>query len=135
MPRIDDGSGSGLSFETLLTPKADLAILANWQAAYGVGGLGEFIGLTSSRNIAAGRLPRPGGMMNAEAIMAENPQVYIATSSPGGKYSGFAVGPGVSAEEARRTLAASVDTPVMASIAAVRSGRVHGLWNFFNPSR
>lgn len=222
VPRIDDGSGPGLSFETLLTLKADLAVLANWQAdteagqraidflssvgvpvvvvdfnddalkktpgamrllgriferqgkaeefarfyeerlarirdrvakharpgptvlmeafpgadrccwAYGVGGLGEFIELTGSRNIAAGRLPRPGGMVNAEAIMAENPEVYIATSSPGGKYSGLSVGPGVGADEAERTLAAAVDTPVMASTAAVRSGRVHGLWNFFN---
>ncbi|OAP38598.1 ferrichrome ABC transporter [Sinorhizobium glycinis] len=222
VPLIDDGSGPGLSFETILTLKADLALLANWQAdteagqraieflsgvgvpvvvlnfnddvltrtpdtmrllgkifereekaeefarfyeerlarirdrvrkhpgpgptvlmeafpgadrccwAYGIGGLGEFIGLTGSRNIAEGKLPRPGGMMNAEAVMAENPEVYIATSSPGGKYSGFSIGPGISTEEAEQTLAKSVDTPVMASIAAVRNGRVHGLWNFFN---
>jgi iron complex transport system substrate-binding protein len=222
VPLIDDGSGPGLSFETILTLKADLAVLANWQAdteagrrameylestgvpvivvdfnnevlkntpdnmrllgkvfereeqaedfarfyeerlarirervagssepgpkvlmeafpapdrccwAYGVGGLGEFIAITGSRNIAEGALPRPGGMMNAEAVMAENPDVYIATSSPGGKYSGFSIGPGVTAEEAETTLAESVDKPVMASIAAVRNGRVHGLWNFFN---
>lgn len=222
VPLIDDGSGPGLSFETILTLKADLAVLANWQAdteagrrameylestgvpvivvdfnnevlkntpdnmrllgkvfereeqaedfarfyeerlarirervagssepgpkvlmvafpapdrccwAYGVGGLGEFIAITGSRNIAEGALPRPGGMMNAEAVMAENPDVYIATSSPGGKYSGFSIGPGVTAEEAETTLTESVDKPVMASIAAVRNGRVHGLWNFFN---
>jgi iron complex transport system substrate-binding protein len=222
VPLIDDGSGPGLSFETILTLKADLAVLANWQAdteagqrameylestgvpvivvdfnnealkntpanirllgrvfereeqaeefarfyeerlarirdrvakssepgpkvlmeafpapdrccwAYGVGGLGEFIAVTGSRNIAEGALPRPGGMMNAEAVMAENPDVYIATSSPGGKYSGFSIGPGVKAEEAERTLAQAVDKPVMESIAAVRNGRVHGLWNFFN---
>jgi iron complex transport system substrate-binding protein len=222
VPLIDDGSGPGLSFETILTLKADLAVLANWQAdteagqraieylestgvpvvvvdfnneplkntpgnmrllgkifereeqaedfkrfyeerlarirdrvaqrpepgpkvlmeafpaadrccwAYGVGGLGEFIGIAGGRNIAEGKLPRPGGMMNAEAVMAENPDVYIATSSPGGKYSGFSIGPGVAAEEAERTLAEAVDKPVMASVAAVRNGRVHGLWNFFN---
>ncbi|CCE96567.1 hypothetical protein SFHH103_02072 [Sinorhizobium fredii HH103] len=222
VPLIDDGSGPGLSFETILTLKADLALLANWQAdteagqraidylsgigvpvvvvnfnddvltrtpdtmrllgkifereekaeefarfyeerlarihdrvakhpepgptvlmeafpsadrccwAYGIGGLGEFISLTGSRNIAEGKLPRPGGMMNAEAVMAENPDVYIATSSPGGKYSGFSIGPGVSAEEAEQTLAKAADTPVLASIAAIRNGRVHGLWNFFN---
>ncbi len=222
VPLIDDGSGPGLSFETILTLKADLAVLANWQAdteagqrameyldstgvpvivvdfnnevlkntpdnmrllgkvfereeqaedfarfyeerlarirervagssergpkvlmeafpapdrccwAYGVGGLGEFIAITGSRNIAEGALPRPGGMVNAEAVMAENPDVYIATSSPGGKYSGFSIGPGVKEEEAQSTLAEAVDKPVMASIAAVRNGRVHGLWNFFN---
>ncbi|ACP25937.1 putative iron ABC transport system, solute-binding protein [Sinorhizobium fredii NGR234] len=222
VPLIDDGSGPGLSFETILTLKADLALLANWQAdteagqraidylsgigvpvvvvdfnddvlkrtpdtmrllgkifereekaeefarfyeerlarirdrvakhpepgptvlmeafpgadrccwAYGIGGLGEFISLTGSRNIAEGKLPRPGGMMNAEAIMAENPEVYIATSSPGGKYSGFSIGPGVSGDEAERTLAKVAATPVMESIGAVRNGRVHGIWNFFN---
>ncbi|WEX76440.1 ABC transporter substrate-binding protein [Sinorhizobium numidicum] len=222
VPLIDDGSGPGLSFETILTLRADLAILANWQAdteqgqraidylsgigvpvivvdfngdplkntpgnmrllgkifeqeekaeefarfyeerlarirdrvakhpesgptvlmeafpgadsccwAYGTGGLGEFIGITGSRNIAAGKLPRPGGMVNAEAVMAENPDVYIATSSPGGKYSGFSIGPGVNADEAEQTLANALETPVRASIAAVRNGRVHGLWNFFN---
>ncbi|MDX0769275.1 ABC transporter substrate-binding protein [Sinorhizobium medicae] len=222
VPLIDDGSGPGLSLETILTLKADLAILANWQAdteagqrameylesigvpvivvdfnnealkntpdnmrllgkvfereeqaedfaqfyeerlarirervaghpepgprvlmeafpaadrccwAYGTGGLGEFIAVTGSRNVAEGALPRPGGMMNAEAVMAENPDVYIATSSPGGKYSGFSIGPGVGAEEAETTLAAVVDKPLMASIAAVRDRRVHGIWNFFN---
>ncbi|MCA1439666.1 ABC transporter substrate-binding protein [Ensifer sp. IC4062] len=100
--------------------------------AYGVGGLGEFVSITGSRNIVEGKLPRPGGMVNAEAIMAENPEVYIATSSPGGKYSGFSIGPGVKAEDAERTLAEAVGTPVMTSTAAVRNGRVHGLWNFFN---
>lgn len=40
--------------------------------------------------------------MNAEAVMAENPEVYIATSSPGGKYSGFSIGPGVPPEEAKK---------------------------------
>ncbi|HXV30071.1 MAG TPA: ABC transporter substrate-binding protein [Sinorhizobium sp.] len=222
VPLIDDGSGPGLSFEAILTVKADLAILADWQAdteagrraieylestgvpvvvvdfnnqllsntprnmrllgkifereeqaeafarfyedrlsrirdrvarhplpgpkvlmeafptadrccwAFGVAGLGELISITGSRNIAEGKLPQPGGMMNAEAVMAENPDVYIATSSPGGKHSGFSIGPGVKPEEATRTLAEMVGRPIMASLAAVRNGRVHGLWNFFN---
>jgi iron complex transport system substrate-binding protein len=37
VPLIDDGSGPGLSFETILTLKADLAVLANWQADTEVG--------------------------------------------------------------------------------------------------
>ncbi|MGF6173983.1 ABC transporter substrate-binding protein [Ensifer sp. 4252] len=224
VPLIDDGAGAGtaLSFETLLTLKADLAILANWQAdtepgqraidyltstgvpvivvdfnndplkstpdmmwllgrilerdeqaeafaryyedklalirsrvaakpeprptvlmdafpkpdrccwAYGVGGLGEFLTIAGGRNMAEGTLPRPGGTVNAEAVMAANPEVYIATSSPGGTYSGFSIGPGVTKGEAQQTLAAAVATPALSSIAAVENGRVHGLWNFFN---
>ncbi|KQY78311.1 ferrichrome ABC transporter [Ensifer sp. Root142] len=223
VPLIDDGgTGAALSFETLLTLKADLAILANWQAdtepgqraidyltstgvpvivvdfnsdplkstpdmmrllgriferdeqaeafaryyedklalirsrvaakpeprptvlmdafpkpdrccwAYGVGGLGEFLTIAGGRNIAEGALPRVGGTVNAEAVMAANPDVYIATSSPGGTYSGFSIGPGVARQEAQQTLAAAVATPALSSVAAVENGRVHGVWNFFN---
>ncbi|WDZ78952.1 ABC transporter substrate-binding protein [Ensifer adhaerens] len=222
VPQIDDGTGPGLSFETLLTLKADLAILANWQAdtepgkraidyltgigvpvivvdfnndpltstprmmrllgkiferdeqaeafarfyedklaliqsrvatkpeprplvlmdafpqadrccwAYGTGGLGEFLTIAGGRNIAEGVLPRPGGTVNAEAIMAANPDIYIATSSPGGKYGTLSIGPGVGEDEAQQTLARTIEAPALSSIRAVQEKRVHGLWNFFN---
>ncbi|WP_429807629.1 ABC transporter substrate-binding protein [Ensifer sp. B1-9] len=222
VPQIDDGTGPGLSFETLLTVKADLALLNNWQSdtesgkraieyltgigvpvivvdfnndaltgtprmmrllgrilereeqaeafarfyedklalirsriaakpeprplvlmdafpqadrccwAYGTGGLGEFLTMAGGRNIAEGVLPRPGGTVNAEAIMAANPDIYIATSSPGGKYGTLSIGPGVSEDEARETLARTIEAPALASIRAVQEKRVHGLWNFFN---
>jgi iron complex transport system substrate-binding protein len=222
VPIIGDGTGQGLSFETILSLKADLAILANWQAdtepgkraidyleatgvpvfvvdfnsdpirntpenmrllgkileredqanafadfyeerlkritdrvaahpqpgptvlmeafpnpdrccfAYGTGGLGEFIGITGSRNVTDGNLPRQGGLVSSEYLIAADPQVYIATASPGGTYSAFSVGPGVSADEARSTLGEVVKNPVLANLSGVREGRVHGLWNFFN---
>ncbi|WP_082640732.1 MULTISPECIES: ABC transporter substrate-binding protein [unclassified Sinorhizobium] len=222
VPQIDDGTGPGLSFETLLTLKADLAILANWQAdtepgkraidyltgigvpvivvdfnndpltstprmmrllgkilerdeqadafaqfyedklalirarlaarpeprplvlmdafpqadrccwAYGTGGLGEFLTIAGGRNIAEGTLPRPGGTVNAEAVMAANPDIYIATSSPGGKYGTLSIGPGISEDEAQQTLARTIEAPALSSIRAVQEKRVHGLWNFFN---
>ncbi|WP_441595444.1 MULTISPECIES: ABC transporter substrate-binding protein [unclassified Ensifer] len=222
VPQIDDGTGPGLSFETLLTLKADLGILANWQAdtepgkraidyltgigvpvvvvdfnndpltstprmmrllgrilerdeqadafarfyedrlaliqariaakpeprplvlmdafpqadrccwAYGTGGLGEFLTIAGGRNIAEGVLPRPGGTVNAEAVMAANPDIYIATSSPGGKYGTLSIGPGVSQDEARQTLARTIEAPALTSMRAVEEKQVHGLWNFFN---
>ncbi|WP_065375738.1 ABC transporter substrate-binding protein [Ensifer adhaerens] len=222
VPQIDDGTGPGLSFETLLTLKADLAILANWQAdtepgkraidylsgigvpvivvdfnndpltstprmmrllgkilerdeqadafaqfyedklalirsrvaakpeprplvlmdafpqadrccwAYGTGGLGEFLTMAGGRNIAEGALPRPGGTVNAEAVMAANPDIYIATSSPGGKYGTLSIGPGISEDEAQQTLARTIEAPALSSLRAVQEKRVHGLWNFFN---
>ncbi|NUS70763.1 MAG: ABC transporter substrate-binding protein [Ensifer adhaerens] len=222
VPQIDDGTGPGLSFETLLTVKADLALLNNWQSdtesgrraieyltgigvpvvvvdfnndaltgtprmmrllgrilerdeqaeafarfyedklklirdriaakpeprplvlmdafpqpdrccwAYGTGGLGEFLTVAGGRNFAEGVLPRPGGTVNAEAIMAANPEIYIATSSPGGKYGTLSIGPGVSEDEARETLARTVEAPALKTIRAVEEKRVHGLWNFFN---
>lgn len=222
VPQIDDGTGPGLSFETLLTVKADLALLNNWQSdtesgkraidyltgigvpvivldfnndaltntprmmrllgkilerdeqaeafaryyedklaliqarlaakpeprpmvlmdafpqadkccwAYGTGGLGEFLTIAGGRNFAEGTLPRPGGTVNAEAVMAANPDIYIATSSPGGKYGTLSIGPGVAEEEARQTLAQTVTAPALASLRAVQEKHVHGLWNFFN---
>ncbi|OLP56490.1 ferrichrome ABC transporter [Rhizobium rhizosphaerae] len=221
LSRIDDGSGPGLSLETLLTIPADLAILANWQAdtdagkqamtvleqsgvpvlvldfnsapldktpeamrllgraidrerqaddfarlfeeriarirervaradtpgpsvlmdafpnpgrccyAYGTGGLGAFLTLAGGRNVAEG-LPAPGGMVSAEFLLAANPEVYIATSAPAGGYSDVVIGPGVAEETARDSLKKAVSAPILAELAAVRSGRVHGLWNFFN---
>lgn len=99
--------------------------------AYGTGGLGEFIAITGSRNIAES-LPRQGGLVGTEFVVAADPEVYIATASPGGTYSTFSIGPGVDAQEARETLARAVESPFLANLKAVRDGRVHGLWNFFN---
>ncbi|KQS72601.1 ferrichrome ABC transporter [Rhizobium sp. Leaf371] len=222
LPTIGDGTGDGLSFETMLSLKADLAILANWQAdtelgkraidylestgvpvivvdfnsdalkntpsamrllgavldreaqaedfatfyetrlqrirdrvaqatapgptvlmdafpnpdkccyAYGTGGLGAFIGLTGSRNIADGNLPAQGGIVSTEYLIAADPEVYIATGSPGGTYSTFSIGPGVTDDDARRTLKQVVTAPILSNLKGVRDGRVHGLWNFFN---
>ncbi|SOC40408.1 iron complex transport system substrate-binding protein [Rhizobium subbaraonis] len=99
--------------------------------AYGTGGLGEFIGITGSRNIASD-LPRQGGVVSIEYIIAADPQAYIATASPGGTYSAFSVGPGVLPDEARQTLKSATERPVLADLSAIRNGRVYGLWNFFN---
>ena len=99
--------------------------------AYGTGGLGAFIAITGSRNIAES-LPAQGGIVSTEFIVAANPDVYIATASPGGTYSSFSIGPGVDPTEARDTLARAVESPFLANLKAVKDGRVHGLWNFFN---
>ncbi len=99
--------------------------------AYGTGGLGAFIAITGSRNIAES-LPAQGGIVSSEFIVAADPDVYIATASPGGTYSTFSVGPGVAPEEARETLARAVSGPFLKNLKAVKEERVHGLWNFFN---
>lgn len=99
--------------------------------AYGTGGLGEFIEITGSRNIAKD-IPRQGAIVSIEYIMAANPDAYIATASPGGTYSAFSVGPGVPVEEARETLKKAVGRPILADLSAIKNDRVYGMWNFFN---
>jgi iron complex transport system substrate-binding protein len=101
--------------------------------AIGRTGLGELIALAGARNVGASEtLPPQGGPVTAEYIIAADPDVYIATGSPGGTYGAFSVGPGVDPAEARRTLGESAKMPNIAPLKAVREGRVHGLWNFFN---
>ncbi|WP_440982442.1 ABC transporter substrate-binding protein [Shinella sumterensis] len=99
--------------------------------AFGTGGLGEFLAITGSRNIAAD-LPRQGGTVSAEFVIGADPDVYIATALPDGAYTSLTVGPGVDPERARETLARLVEAPHLVSLRAVREGRVHALWNFFN---
>jgi iron complex transport system substrate-binding protein len=100
--------------------------------AYGVSGLGEFLTVAGARNMADHGLPPLGGKISAEAVMAANPDIYIATSSPGGKYGTLSIGPGVDEDRARQTLAETIKSPALASVRAVEEQRVHGLWNFFN---
>ncbi|WP_077961866.1 ABC transporter substrate-binding protein [Ensifer adhaerens] len=101
--------------------------------AYGLSGLGEFLGVAGARNMIEGAaLPPLGGKISAEAVMAANPDIYIATSSPGGKYGTLSIGPGVDEDRARQTLGETVTAPALASVRAIQEKRVHGLWNFFN---
>ncbi len=99
--------------------------------AYGEGGIGAFIALAGGENAANG-LPSMGAVVSSEFVLSSSPDVYIATASPGGRYSGFSVGPGVREAEARTTLDKAVGSPFLAGLKAVRERRVHGIWNFFN---
>ncbi|MBZ9789851.1 ABC transporter substrate-binding protein [Rhizobium sp. 3T7] len=100
--------------------------------AVGRTGLGELITLAGGRNIADKNLPPQGGPVTAEYIIAAEPDVYIATGSPGGTYTVFSIGPGVDPKEALQSLQETVKAPSFASLKAVREGNVHGMWNFFN---
>lgn len=99
--------------------------------AFGTGGLGEFLAITGSRNVAEA-LPKQGGTVSAEFIVAADPDAYIATGLPGRAYTSFSIGPGVDAQTARDSLARIVVNPPLANLRAVREGRAHGLWNYFN---
>lgn len=126
--RIAGAEGHGPAVFMDAFPKPDQCC---W--AYGLGGFGELLTVAGGHNIADGSLPQQGGTINREYVMGANPEVYIATSTPGGTYSDFAIGPGVSPKEAAETLAATVNTsPTLTGTTAAKSGRVHGLWSFFN---
>ncbi|MGL4962208.1 MAG: ABC transporter substrate-binding protein [Inquilinus sp.] len=102
--------------------------------AIGETGLGELVSLVGGRNIAADRFPDAGGGgLSLEYVIGQDLQVYIATGLPQAEDApGLIVGPGVSAETARRSLATVLTAPGLSGLAAAREGRAHGLWNFFN---
>lgn len=94
----------------------------------GRGNVGEIIEAVGGRNIGAAVIPRAFGKLNLEYIIAQDPQVYIAT---GGSHmegtDGLLIGPEYSVARARETLAGVISRPGFAEMAAVRESRVYGL--------
>ena len=94
----------------------------------GRGNVGDIIESVGGTNIGAAVIPRAFGKLNLEYIIAQDPQVYIAT---GGSHmegtAGLLVGPEYSPERARQTLEGVVSRPGFSGFDAVREGRVHGL--------
>lgn len=125
-----ESAGRGEDAPLVLMDAFPSATRGSW--AIGRTGLGELITLAGGRNIADKNLPPQGGPVTAEYIIAAEPDVYIATGSPGGVYTVFSIGPGVDPAEARRSLQETVKAPALAPLKAVREGNVHGMWNFFN---
>ncbi|MFL9824309.1 ABC transporter substrate-binding protein [Rhodoplanes sp. SY1] len=94
--------------------------------------IGAFIDPAGGTNIAVDVLKTPFGPISLEYVMGRDPEVYVGT---GGQHlagtGGLVLGPGVDPAESRAKLQGIVRSPGLADIAAVRSGRVHGLWHLF----
>lgn len=98
--------------------------------APGRGSIGDFIEFAGGHNIAADAISGTHGRLSLEFVLTENPAVYVATGGPHLKGTGgLVLGPGFTAEEARASLAAVVRRPGFSELAAVRTGRVHGLFH------
>jgi len=94
----------------------------------GKGNVGDIIEADGGTNIGAAVIPRAFGKLNLEYVVAQDPQVYIAT---GGSHmegtAGLLIGPEYSLERARQTLKGVVSRPGFSGFAAVKDKRVHGL--------
>jgi len=95
--------------------------------------IGAFIDAAGGHNIAADILKQPFGTLNLEYVLAQNPDLYVGT---GGIHlqgkGGLVMGPGIEESVSRAALASVVARPGLADLAAVRNGRVYGLWHIFN---
>ena len=94
----------------------------------GRGNVGDIIEAVGGTNIGAAVIPRAFGKLNPEYVIAQDPQVYIAT---GGSHmegtAGLLIGPEYSPATARERLEGLVRRPGFSGFAAVRDHRVHGL--------
>lgn len=88
----------------------------------------QYLELAGGRSIGAGHLPGYDGRLNIEFVLQADPEVYVGTGSPRfGSQGGIAVGAGIDAATARRSLRAVVGRNHLGELAAVRHGRVYGL--------
>ncbi|TPW28957.1 ABC transporter substrate-binding protein [Pararhizobium mangrovi] len=104
-----------------------------WDCCYvpGRAGLGEFIDAAGGANIGDALSDnRPWVRTGLEYVLAQDPDLVVAT---GGPYlagtGGPVIGPGVSQDEARASLAAALQSAEIGVLPAVRDGRAFGLWH------
>ncbi|WP_309827825.1 ABC transporter substrate-binding protein [Paracidovorax wautersii] len=98
----------------------------------GQGNMGEFITAAGGVNVAEGKVPGAIGDLHLEALIAQDPAVYIATGSrPQGNRLMLKAGAGVAPADLSASLQALTARPGFEVLPAVRQGRAHGLWHNF----
>jgi iron complex transport system substrate-binding protein len=94
----------------------------------GSGNVGDYIAFVGGRNIGADVLKQPFGKLNLEYVIARDPDVYIATGGPHlARAGGFVAGPDFTPEQGQAGLRKVASRRGIATLKAVREGRVHGL--------
>lgn len=103
--------------------------------SFGNAKFGTFVELAGGENMAGPFIPGTFGTINAEQVIASNPDQIIVTGGnweayvPGGDWVG--VGPGSDEAEARTKLAALMKRPGFTGVKAVENGQVHAIWHQF----
>ena len=98
--------------------------------------MGRFIDWAGGSNIVAEKIPGTHGMVNAEYLLSEQPDIYIATAignytSKSGDPGRVILGAGVPAGVAAASLAAVTARPVVSDLQAVKSGNAYAIWHHF----
>lgn len=103
--------------------------------SFGDANFGEMVEIAGGTNMAAPFIPGTMGTVNAEQIIASNPDKVIVTGGnweayvPGGAWVGVA--PGADMSAARAKLAALMQRPAFTGVKAVKTGDVHAIWHQF----
>jgi len=98
--------------------------------------MGRFIDWAGGDNIVADKIPGTHGVVNAEYLIAEQPDIYIATAignyPPGSGDSGRVIlGAGAPAGAAALSLRNVLQRPVVSELRAVTSGSAYAIWHHF----
>lgn len=98
----------------------------------GPGTIDGFIRLAGGHNIGAEKISAPVGQLSREFVLTRNAELYVATGiSEGIDGSGFALGPGISAERAARGFMTLLERNDLAALGAVSRRQAFGLWHLF----
>ena len=103
--------------------------------SFGAANFGQMVEMAGGRNMATPFIPGTFGTVNAEQIIASDPDKVIVTGGswdayvPGGAWVG--VGPGADQARAREKLAALMTRPAFTGIKATQTGDVHAIWHQF----
>ncbi len=96
--------------------------------APGRGNIGDYLSLAGGINIGAAVIPGASGRLHPEYIIAQNPEVYVATGGPHlAAVGGVVVGPEFTPNETRAALRRMISRPGFERLRAVRNNRVHAL--------
>ena len=107
---------------------------------FGPDNFGLMVELAGGHNLGSDFLPGYTGSINAEQVIASNPDIIVVTGSDwrnSKDATGFvSVGPGAAtdAEASRAALAAVDDAPAFVGSTAVENGPVHAIWHQFYTS-
>lgn len=99
----------------------------------GRGNLADLLDWAGGRNIAAGKFSGVFGQLSPEAVLAANPDVFLATGMSGPQQPDrLQLGPQVKPEAAQKSFdRALVGESVISQLAAVRNGRTLAIWHNF----
>ncbi len=101
-------------------------------ASPGTGVFDAFVRATGGRHLGAELLPGVTGQVTLEQVLAQDPEVYVATAGPFAGRGGVPAGAGVAPEAARRALRAMLAREKLTSLTALGAGRAHAMWHGFN---
>ncbi|MCX8959474.1 ABC transporter substrate-binding protein [Erwinia psidii] len=99
----------------------------------GHGNMADLLAFAGGDNIAAGRFASVFGQISPEAVIAADPQVYIVTGMAGPQQTEqLQLGPQVSAAQAQHSFAQALQREtLLATLPAIRNGKVLGVWHNF----